>query len=57
MDVEGRVVGGDELELVGGLGGAKFGVGGLGWEPGRSRLSAIEVKDAESDDNEGIELT
>lgn len=57
IDVEGRVVGGDELELVGGLGGAKFGVGGLGREPGRSRQTAIEVEDVESDDNEGMELS
>ncbi|KAL8936627.1 MAG: hypothetical protein Q9216_004828 [Gyalolechia sp. 2 TL-2023] len=57
IDVEGRVVGGDELELVGGLGGAKFGVGGMGREAGRSRQTAIEVEDPESDDNEGMELT
>ena len=29
VDTEGRVVGGEELELVGGLGGGRFGVGGL----------------------------
>ncbi|KAL8950389.1 MAG: hypothetical protein Q9222_003569 [Ikaeria aurantiellina] len=56
IDVEGRVVGGDELELVGGLGGAKFGVGGLGREPGRSRHTPIEVEDLDSDDNDGMEL-
>lgn len=32
IDIEGRVVGGEELEIVGGLGGGKFGVGGLGRE-------------------------
>lgn len=57
IDVEGRVVGGDELELVGGLGGAKFGVGGVVREPGRSRQTAIEVEDVDSDDNEGMELS
>ncbi|KAL8709681.1 MAG: hypothetical protein Q9220_005621 [cf. Caloplaca sp. 1 TL-2023] len=56
IDVEGRVVGGDELELVGGLGGAKFGVGGLGREQGRSRHTPIEVEDLDSDDNDGMEL-
>ncbi|KAI4095116.1 MAG: hypothetical protein LQ344_001767 [Seirophora lacunosa] len=57
IDVEGRVVGGDELEIVGGLGGAKFGVGGLGRELGRSRQTAIEVEDVDSEDNEGMELS
>lgn len=37
IDVEGRVVGGDELEAVGGLGGSKFGGGGLGIAVGKSR--------------------
>lgn len=57
IDEEGRVVGGEELELVGGLGGAKFGVGGLGREAGRSRHMAIEIEDVDSDDNEGMELS
>ncbi|KAI4197081.1 MAG: hypothetical protein LQ350_006151 [Teloschistes chrysophthalmus] len=59
IDVEGRVVGGDELELVGGLGGARFGVGGLGREPGRSRQGVMDFEDtdATSDDNEGMEIT
>ncbi|KAL8871059.1 MAG: hypothetical protein Q9198_007491 [Flavoplaca austrocitrina] len=56
IDVEGRVVGGDELELVGGLGGAKFGVGGIGRESGRSRQTAIDVEDADTDENDGMEL-
>ncbi|KAL8733033.1 MAG: hypothetical protein Q9166_002431 [cf. Caloplaca sp. 2 TL-2023] len=56
IDVEGRVVGGDELELVGGLGGARFGVGGLSREPGRSRQTAIDVEDADTDENDGMEL-
>ena len=30
IDIEGRVVGGDELEAVGGLGGGRFGYGGIG---------------------------
>ncbi|KAL8737967.1 MAG: hypothetical protein Q9181_001189 [Wetmoreana brouardii] len=59
IDVEGRVVGGEELELVGGLGGARFGVGGMSREPGRSRQTAIEFEDTDtnSDDNEGMELS
>ncbi len=47
---------GDELELVGGLGGAKFGVGGIGRESGRSRQTAIDVEDADTDENDGMEL-
>ncbi|KAL8818728.1 MAG: hypothetical protein Q9223_002700 [Gallowayella weberi] len=56
VDVEGRVVGGDELEMVGGLGGGKFGVGGSSREPGRSRQTAIDVEEADTDDNDGMEL-
>lgn len=38
VDAEGRVVGGDELEAVGGLGGARLGSGmGLLWGNGRKR--------------------
>lgn len=57
IDVEGRVVGGEELEIVGGLGGGKFGVGGLGREPGRSRQTAIEIDEGDGDDDEGMELS
>ncbi|KAL8872094.1 MAG: hypothetical protein Q9174_002217 [Haloplaca sp. 1 TL-2023] len=59
IDVEGRVVGGEELELVGGLGGARFGVGGMSRDPGRSRQTAMDLEDTDtaSDDNEGMELS
>ena len=59
IDVEGRVVGGEELELVGGLGGARFGVGGMSRDPGRSRHTAMDMEDTDtaSDDNEGMELS
>ena len=56
IDVEGRVVGGDELEIVGGLGGGKFGVGGMGRESGRSRHITAENEDADGDDDESMEL-
>lgn len=54
IDVEGRVVGGDELELVGGLGGGKFGVGGAGSETARRRAIAHRGSTGE-DDNDGQE--
>lgn len=62
IDVEGRVVGGEELEMVGGLGGGKFGVGGLGREmPKGSRMvpgmiPGDEIEDAELDEDEGMEI-
>jgi len=40
IDAEGRVVGGEELERVGGLGGTAFGVGGSG---GRKRKGSVGV--------------
>lgn len=53
-DAEGRVVGGDELEVVGGLGGGRFGVGGSG---PKSRTASAgsgadveEVEDADDGD-------
>jgi len=70
VDTEGRVVGGDELEAVGGLGGARLGSGmGLLWGNGRKRgrLSSTtgttvdgdaDDGEGEGDDNEeGMELT
>ncbi|KJX94607.1 kelch domain-containing protein domain-containing protein [Zymoseptoria brevis] len=70
VDAEGRVVGGDELEAVGGLGGARLGSGmGVLWGNGRKRgrlgsLSGTTVDgedgDAEVDgdgDDEGMELS
>jgi BTB/POZ domain/Galactose oxidase, central domain len=54
VDAEGRVVGGEELEMVGGLGGGKFGVGGLGVQ--RKRKSSLGIglgeEEAETEDQE-----
>lgn len=57
VDAEGRVVGGDELEAVGGLGGARLGsgmVGGL-WSGGRKRgrLSSAGAQTVDGDADEG----
>ncbi|KAK4627077.1 RING finger protein B [Fulvia fulva] len=70
VDAEGRVVGGDELEAVGGLGGARLGSGmGVLWGNGRKRnrlgsTSGTTVDgdgdDADADldaDDEGMELS
>ncbi|CAK3753341.1 related to ral2 [Lecanosticta acicola] len=70
VDAEGRVVGGDELEAVGGLGGARLGSGmGVLWGNGRKRnrlgsTSGTTVDDeaddgdAEADgDDEGMEIS
>ena len=54
IDVEGRVVGGEELELVGGLGGGKFGVGGSGNESARRR-ALTQPGGNDGDDNDGQE--
>ncbi|WPH05011.1 tip elongation aberrant protein 3 [Acrodontium crateriforme] len=71
VDAEGRVVGGDELEAVGGLGGARLGsgiVGGL-WGGGRKRgrlgSAGAATLDGEGDedavegdgDDEGMEIS
>ena len=62
IDIEGRVVGGEELEIVGGLGGAKFGVGGLGREVHRRRASSHganptdDGEDADDADEEGMDV-
>ncbi|KAF2770269.1 galactose oxidase [Teratosphaeria nubilosa] len=60
VDAEGRVVGGDELEAVGGLGGARLGSGMMGglWGGGRKRgrlgsVGAATV-DADADVDEEI---
>jgi hypothetical protein len=64
IDIEGRVVGGDELELVGGLGGGKFGVGGIGSSPGISKRrvsTAATASDGlngtETEDEEAMEVS
>lgn len=63
IDVEGRVVGGDELEMVGGLEGGKFGVGGVGFRGdggGKSRgvgVGGVQLEEVEGegdgDDGDG----
>ena len=57
VDAEGRVVGGDELEAVGGLGGARLGSGmGVLWGNGRKRgRLGSEVTPAETEGEEGME--
>ena len=62
IDIEGRVVGGEELEIVGGLGGGKLGVGGLGSEANRRRASshginpADDREEADESDEEGMDV-
>lgn len=55
VDTDGRVVGGDELEMMGGLGGGKFGVG----SQKRPRLATgTSQNDAEEGDEEdGMEIS
>ncbi|KAK5144539.1 hypothetical protein LTR04_001533 [Oleoguttula sp. CCFEE 6159] len=66
IDRDGRVVGGDELEAVGGLGGGRFGVGGVGGGQGREgRKRGVrdlsggvgeDEAEAEGDEDEGMEI-
>jgi len=64
IDAEGRVVGGDELEAVGGLGGARLGsgMGGGMWGSGRKRgrlnslAGTADGEDGEGDE-EGMEIS
>ncbi|MCJ1483346.1 hypothetical protein MMC06_003513 [Schaereria dolodes] len=62
VDIEGRVVGGEELEVLGGLGGGKLGVGGSGrcLPKGRPSTPGIqlgeEMEDIEGEDDEGMEM-
>ena len=62
IDIEGRVVGGEELEMVGGLGGGKFGVGGLGRAPSRRRASSHGINttddgdEGDDADDEGMDV-
>ncbi|KAI9648778.1 hypothetical protein NHQ30_003418 [Ciborinia camelliae] len=55
IDMEGRVVGGEELEYVGGLGGSRFGVGGVARKTSVSSSHAQGVG-SEVDDNEEMEM-
>ena len=63
IDVEGRVVGGEELEVVGGLGGGKFGVGGSGRNLNKGRVlipeaqMSEEMEDVEGEEDEGMEMS
>ena len=63
IDVEGRVVGGEELEMVGGLGGGKFGVGGSGREvvkdvpPGMGMGGIMsDATEGDGDEEEGMDV-
>ncbi|GAB7351748.1 hypothetical protein MBLNU459_g2330t1 [Dothideomycetes sp. NU459] len=58
VDAEGRVVGGDELEAVGGLGGARL--GGGGWREGRKRgrlNSEVQAMEDDLDEDDGMEVS
>ncbi|APA09999.1 hypothetical protein SS1G_05726 [Sclerotinia sclerotiorum 1980 UF-70] len=55
IDMEGRVVGGEELEYVGGLGGSRFGVGGMVRKTSISSNHTQGVG-SEVDDNEEMEM-
>lgn len=55
IDIEGRVVGGEELEVVGGLGGGRFGVGGSQGESERRRRDGVD-EDPEDGEDEGMEM-
>lgn len=62
VDSEGRVVGGDELEAIGGLGGGKLGVGGAGREirkrrAGSASVAVDEIDEAEEAEDEGMEIS
>lgn len=61
IDVDGRVIGGEELEVVGGFGGGKLGVGGSGSETAKRRAKAqaghgIDDMDDNETQDEGMEL-
>lgn len=62
IDVDGRVIGGEELEVVGGLGGGKLGIGGSSSETARARArtqgshGTEELDDNETQDDEGMEI-
>ena len=62
IDVDGRVIGGEELEVVGGFGGGKFGVGGSSNEMVGRRArtqeshGVEEIDDTETQEDEGMEI-
>jgi hypothetical protein len=57
VDMDGRVVGGEELEVVGGLGGGRFGVGGMGRKASISSNQTVPQSDeAGEEEDEGMEM-
>lgn len=56
IDMEGRVVGGEELEVVGGLGGGRFGVGGVVRKASVSSVATQQLNESEGDEDEGMEM-
>jgi hypothetical protein len=57
IDMEGRVVGGEELEVVGGLGGGRFGVGGMARKASVSSNQTQQLNDSEVDEDDGMEMS
>lgn len=57
IDMEGRVVGGEELEVVGGLGGGRFGVGGVRKASISSSVTQQPNESEVEDDDEGMEMS
>ena len=59
VDMEGRVVGGEELEAVGGLGGGRYGLGGVGRQRSRVGHSSgvDETSEVDADEDDGMELS
>lgn len=56
IDMEGRVVGGEELEFVGGLGGSRFGFGGMARKASVSS-NQTQPLGSEVDENEEMEMS
>lgn len=57
IDMEGRVVGGEELEVVGGLEGGRFGVGGVRKSSVSSSVTQQPNESEVEDDDEGMEMS
>lgn len=57
IDMEGRVVGGEELEVVGGLGGGRFGMGSMSRKESISSNQTQPMAESEVDeDEEGMDM-
>ncbi|OBT54215.1 hypothetical protein VE04_06344 [Pseudogymnoascus sp. 24MN13] len=56
IDMEGRVVGGEELEVVGGLGGGRFGVGGASARKFSAGSSATQMQSGEEGEEDDEEM-